>query len=349
MTILLTGGAGYIGSHTAIELLESGYDVIVVDNLSNSTLDAVHNVEKIAGKPVTFYQEDVRDGAAMERIFAAHKVDAVIHFAGFKAVGESVSKPVAYYRNNVDCTLTLLETMAAHGVKKLIFSSSATVYGDGQPPYTEESPVGGCSNPYGRTKLMIEQILRDAAFADPAMQITLLRYFNPVGAHPSGLIGESPLGTPNNLMPRVIWAAKGIKELSVFGSDYPTPDGTCIRDYIHVMDLAAGHVAALKHMEAAMPAENAAEGQKSPERATKPAGVEVYNLGTGNGVSVLDLIQTFERVNGVPVPYRMDARRPGDLAVSYAVTAKAERELGWKAARTLADMCRDAWRWGSKH
>ena len=327
-TILLPGGAGFIGSHVAAELLQRDFNVVIVDDLSNARPDVIDRLEKITGRRPVFYQADMADRAALEAVFSAHPIDAVIHFAGFKAVGESVQKPIAYYRNNLDTTLTLLETMAAHGVKRMIFSSSATVYGMENPvPYTEDMPRGACTNPYGWTKSMIEQILSDACVADPALSVVCLRYFNPVGAHESGLIGEMPNGIPNNLMPYITQVAVGIrKELSVFGNDYPTPDGTGVRDFIHVVDLAKGHVAAIDYVN-------------------QHIGWEAINLGTGKGTSVLELVHAFETANGVEVPYRIAPRRSGDLAFCYANVDKAERLLGWRAEKTVEDMCRDSWRW----
>ncbi|MBQ1675090.1 MAG: UDP-glucose 4-epimerase GalE [Oscillospiraceae bacterium] len=327
-TILLPGGAGFIGSHVAAELLQRDFNVVIVDDLSNARPDVIDRLEKITGRRPVFYQADMADRAALEAVFSAHPIDAVIHFAGFKAVGESVQKPIAYYRNNLDTTLTLLETMAAHGVKRMIFSSSATVYGMENPvPYTEDMPRGACTNPYGWTKSMIEQILSDACVADPALSVVCLRYFNPVGAHESGLIGEMPNGIPNNLMPYITQVAVGIrKELSVFGNDYPTPDGTGVRDFIHVVDLAKGHVAAIDYVN-------------------QHTGWEAINLGTGKGTSVLELVHAFETANGVEVPYRIAPRRSGDLAFCYANVDKAERLLGWRAEKTVEDMCRDSWRW----
>ena len=326
--ILLTGGTGFIGSHTAVELIESGYDVVIADDLSNSEASVIDRIEQITGKRPVFYHADVADAEAVEQIFSAQDIEAVVHFAGFKAVGESVEKPLEYYRNNLDTTLTLLEVMKRHQVKSFVFSSSATVYGPkAEVPYQEEAETLGCTNPYGWTKFMIEQILRDAAEADPAMSVVLLRYFNPVGAHESGLIGEKPSGVPNNLMPYITQVAQGIRpKLNVFGDDYPTPDGTGVRDYIHVVDLAKGHVAALEY-------------------ALSHEGCELFNLGTGRGYSVLDMVRTFERVNEVPVPYEVVGRRAGDLASYYANTAKAEKVLGWKAEKGIEEMCRDAWRW----
>ena len=326
--ILLTGGTGYIGSHTAVELLLAGREVILADDLSNSGADTVGRIARITGKQPKFYRADVSDPAAVEQIFAENKIDAVMHFAGFKAVGESTELPLRYYRNNLDTALTLLEVMQRHGCKCFVFSSSATVYGADNPvPYDETMPTGACTNPYGRTKYMVEQILGDAAAADGTLSAVLLRYFNPVGAHESGLIGEQPSGVPNNLMPYITQVAAGVRErLSVFGNDYPTPDGTGVRDYIHVTDLARGHLAALDY-------------------AMTNTGTEAFNLGTGCGHSVLEVIGTFERVNGVKVPYVIAPRRAGDLPAYYADPSKAERVLCWRAERTLADMCRDAWRW----
>ncbi len=326
--ILLTGGTGFIGSHTAVELLGAGENVILLDDLSNSERSVADRIEKITDRPVAFYQADASDQAALERVFTENTIDAVIHFAGFKAVGESVRKPVEYYRNNLDTALTLLEVMREHGVKRFIFSSSATVYGMSENvPFTEDMPTGGCTNPYGWTKCMIEQILRDAAAADPELSVVLLRYFNPIGAHESGLIGEKPNGIPNNLMPYITQVAAGIlPQLSVFGDDYPTPDGTGVRDYVHVVDLAKGHVAALRY-------------------AMRHTGAEAVNLGTGRGYSVLDIVRAFEEANGVKIPYRIAPRRAGDLAVCYAETEKAKRLLGWQAEKDLVDMCRDSWRW----
>lgn len=327
-TVLLTGGTGFIGSHTAVELLNAGEDVVIVDDLSNSEASVIDRIEEITRKRPAFYQADAADKTAMDRIFTEHPIDAVIHFAGFKAVGESVRKPIEYYRNNLDTLLALLETMRDHKVKHIIFSSSATVYGMSENvPFTEEAPTGDCTNPYGWTKFMIEQILRDVAVADPELSIVLLRYFNPIGAHESGLIGEKPNGIPNNLMPYIMQVAAGmLPQLSVFGNDYPTPDGTGVRDYIHVVDLAKGHVAALRY-------------------AMSHAGVEAVNLGIGNGYSVLDVVHAFERVNGVRVPYIVAPRRSGDLATCYAGTEKAKIILGWQAEKNIEDMCRDAWRW----
>lgn len=325
MQILVTGGAGYIGSHTCVELLSSGWGVIIADNFSNSDRDVPRRIEKIAGKAVKVYDIDVADKSALDAVFCENEIDAVIHFAGFKAVGESCEKPLAYYRNNLDSTLSLLETMDAHGCNKLVFSSSATVYGpDNEPPYTEDLKTSA-TNPYGWTKVMIEQILRDYAAAKPDFSAVLLRYFNPIGAHPSGLLGDDPNGIPNNLMPYVARvAAKQLPKLTVFGDDYPTRDGTCLRDYIHVVDLAKGHLCALDY----------AVGHK---------GAVAVNLGTGDGVSVLELVHAFERAAGVPVPYSIGPRRDGDLPGVWADPRKAKELLGWEAGLTVDDMCRDAW------
>ncbi len=330
MTVLLTGAAGYIGSHTAVELAKEGFDVAIVDDFSNSSPEAVRRCEQITGKKMPLFETDVADKAALSAIFQQVKPAAVMHFAGFKAVGESVAKPLMYYRNNLDTTLTLLETMAEHGVGRFIFSSSATVYGTGaQPPFRETDPVGGCTNPYGWTKFMIEQIAAGAAHADPNMSVVLLRYFNPVGAHESGLIGEAPAGIPNNLMPYITQVAVGKREyLSIFGNDYPTPDGTGVRDYIHVVDLARGHVAALRYSLA-------------------HTGTEIFNLGSGKGVSVLELVNAFQRATGIEIPYKITPRRPGDIAACWADPAKAKAVLNWQTEKTVEDMCADAWRWQS--
>lgn len=327
-TILLTGGTGFIGSHTAVELLNTNHDVIIVDDLSNSEVSVVDRLETITGKRPIFYEADVADKTALENIFSKHHIDAVMHFAGYKAVGESVQKPVAYYRNNLDTTLTVLEVMKAYHCNRFIFSSSATVYGTSEEvPFTEDAKELGCTNPYGWTKYMIEQILKDAAVADPELSVVLLRYFNPIGAHESGLIGEKPNGTPNNLMPYITQVAAGIRDhLSVFGNDYPTHDGTGVRDYIHVVDLAKGHVVALNYSMGHF-------------------GCEIFNLGTGVGYSVLDLVKAFEEASGVRIPYEIVGRRAGDIAVCYAGTEKALHMLGWKAEKTLLDMCRDSWNW----
>lgn len=324
--VLLTGAAGYIGSHTAVELLNADYEVVIADNLVNSDAAVIDAIEKISGKSVVFYQLDISDKTALQRLFSEQKIDAVIHFAGYKAVGESVQKPIVYYRNNIGTTLALLEVMESFDCKRIVFSSSATVYGEhGTPPFSEDMPTGQCTNPYGWTKYMIEQILTDAAKADCGLSVMLLRYFNPVGAHESGLLGERPNGIPNNLMPYIMQTAAGIRErLSVYGNDYPTPDGTGVRDYIHVSDLAKGHLAALHFSET-------------------HTGVEAVNLGTGCGYSVLEVVEAFERVNSVKVPYVIAPRRLGDVAVCYADARKAERLLSWRAEKTLDDMCRDSW------
>ena len=328
MKVLLTGGAGYIGSHTAVELINAGHTAVIADNFSNSSPDAVKRVEEITGAKIALYELDVCDKAALAKLFEAERPEAVIHFAGLKAVGESVAKPVWYYRNNIDSTLSLLEVMAEYGCKKLIFSSSATVYGSPEfLPITEECKAGGCTNPYGWTKYMIERIIEGAAVADKDLSAVLLRYFNPVGAHESALIGEKPNGIPNNLMPYICKVAGGeLKELSVFGNDYNTHDGTGVRDYIHVVDLAKGHVAALGFCE-------------------DHKGTEIFNLGTGVGYSVLDMVKAFERANGVPVAHKIGPRRPGDIDACYADPAKAEKLLGWKAEKNLDDMCHDSWSW----
>ena len=328
MAILVTGGTGYIGSHTVVELQNAGYDVIVCDNLSNSSERSLARVEQITGKPVKFYKSDIRDCAAMDAIFEKEDIAAVIHFAGLKAVGESVAKPWEYYDNNVTGTLTLVDVMRKHNVKNIIFSSSATVYGTPAfVPITEECPKGQCTNPYGWTKSMLEQILTDIYTADNEWNVVLLRYFNPIGAHKSGLIGEDPNGIPNNLMPYITQVAVGIlPELSVFGNDYDTHDGTGVRDYIHVVDLAIGHVKALRKTE-----EN--------------AGLKIYNLGTGNGYSVLDIVHNFEKATGVKIPYSIKPRRPGDIATCYANADLAASDLGWHAENGILEMCADAWRW----
>ncbi len=330
-TVLLTGGAGFIGSHTAVEFLRAGWDVVLLDDLSNAREDVPDRITRITTRRPRFYKGDAADRATVERVFSENKIDTVVHFAGLKAVGESVKIPLRYYRVNLDTILTVLEVMRAHDCRRVIFSSSATVYGEtNTPPFTEDMPTGGCTNPYGRTKYMIEQILADAAAADPTLSVVLLRYFNPIGAHESGLLGERPSGTPNNLMPYVTQVAAGIRDhLSVFGDDYPTPDGTGVRDYIHVVDLAKGHLAAADY-------------------ASEHTGCEAINLGSGRGHSVLELVHTFEEVNGVPIPYEVTPRRPGDIATSYADAGKAARLLHWRTERTLADMCRDAWNWERK-
>lgn len=332
MAILVTGGAGYIGSHTVIELQNAGYDVVVMDNLSNSSEVALERVQEITGKPLTFYKADILDREATEEIFSKEKIEAVIHFAGLKAVGESVQKPWEYYNNNITGTLILLDVMRKHNVKNIIFSSSATVYGEPEKvPVTEETPKGSCTNPYGWTKSMLEQILTDIQKADPSLNVILLRYFNPIGAHKSGKIGENPNGIPNNLMPYITQVAVGkLPKLGVFGNDYPTPDGTCIRDYIHVLDLATGHVKAL-------------------ERLKKNAGLDIYNLGTGIGYSVLDVIHNFEAATGITIPFEFKPRRAGDIPVNYSNADKAWKELGWKAQYGIKEMCEDSWRWQSSN
>jgi len=330
MKILVTGGAGYIGSHTCVELLEAGHEVVIVDNLYNSSPKAVERIAELSGKTPEFVQADICDRDAMEALFSTHSFDAVIHFAGYKAVGESVQKPIEYYSNNIGGTLTLTDVMRAHGVKKIIFSSSATVYGDPAfVPITEECPKGVCTNPYGWTKWMQEQILTDLHTADPEWSVILLRYFNPIGAHPSGRIGEDPKGIPNNLVPFVARVAIGrLPEVGVFGDDYDTPDGTGVRDYIHVVDLAKGHVKALQKF--------------SEENA-----VRVYNLGTGHGYSVLDVLHAYERACGRSIPYTIRPRREGDIAQSYCDPGKARKELGWEAMYGIEEMCADSWRWQS--
>ena len=332
MSILVTGGAGFIGSHTCVELINAGYEVIVVDNLSNSSEKSLERVEQITGKKVAFYKADILDKDALDRIFEKETIDAVIHFAGLKAVGESVQKPMEYYQNNISGTLILTEVMRNHGVKNIIFSSSATVYGNPQfIPITEECPKGTCTNPYGWTKSMLEQILSDIQFADREWNVILLRYFNPIGAHKSGLMGENPNGIPNNLMPYITQVAVGkLPQLGVFGNDYDTPDGTGVRDYIHVVDLAIGHVKALKKIE-----EN--------------AGLKVYNLGTGVGYSVLDIVKNFEKATGVEIPYVIKERRAGDIATCYSDATKAKEELDWVAERGIREMCEDSWRWQSNN
>jgi UDP-glucose 4-epimerase len=329
MNILVTGGTGYIGSHTCVELLNAGHAVVLLDNLSNSKASVRQRIERITGRGCVLAETDVRDRAGLEAVFAAHAIDAVIHFAGLKAVGESVEQPLRYYDNNVTGSLVLFETMAKFGVKTLVFSSSATVYGDpASVPIYEHFPLSA-TNPYGRSKLMIEDMLRDLYRADPSWRIALLRYFNPVGAHESGLIGEEPNGIPNNLLPYVAQVAEGRRPfLSVYGNDYPTPDGTGLRDYIHVVDLALGHL-------------------KTLDKLGGGPGLHTYNLGTGRGNSVLEMVRAFEAASGRPVPYQVVARRPGDIAACYADASLAERELGWKAERNVAQMCADSWRWQS--
>ena len=328
MAILVTGGSGFIGSHTVVELQDAGYEVVVIDNLSNSTEKALKRVEQITGKSVKFYKLDIRDREGLEELFEKEQIDSCIHFAGLKAVGESVAKPWEYYENNISGTLILLDVMRKHGVKNLIFSSSSTVYGDpDHVPVTEEDPVKKCTNPYGSTKAMQETILTDIQYADPEWNIVLLRYFNPIGAHKSGLIGEDPNGIPLNLLPYITQVAVGkLEKLRVFGNDYPTHDGTGVRDYIHVVDLAKGHVKAL-------------------ERIRDKCGLAVYNLGTGKGYSVLEIIKNFEEASGVKIPYEICERRPGDIAENYCDASKAEREMGWKAEKGIREMCEDSWRW----
>lgn len=332
MHILLTGGAGYIGSHTIIELDKAGHSVFVVDNLSNSNPESLRRVAKIIGKEVPFVEADVRDRKAMDALFEANRFDAVIHFAGLKSVGESVAKPLEYYENNMNATFVLLDVMRRHNCKNIIFSSSATVYGEPVViPITEECPKGHCTNPYGQTKSMLEEVLMDLQRADKAWNVVLLRYFNPIGAHPGGTIGENPNGIPNNLMPYITQTAVGMrKELGIFGDDYDTPDGTGVRDYIHVCDLASGHVAALQAIQ-------------------KNCGLAIYNLGTGHGYSVLDVVKAFIKVNGVDVPYVIKPRRPGDVATCYCNPAKAKAELGWEAKYGIEEMCRDSWNWQKRN
>ena len=332
MSILLAGGAGYIGSHTAVELLSAGYDIVIADNYSNSQPEAVRRIKQITGKNFPMYEVDVCDGEALSKVFEKEHIDTVIHFAGLKAVGESVAQPIRYYRNNLDSTLTLLETMKKYDAHNIIFSSSATVYGDpDEVPIKETAPVGRCTNPYGWTKYMIEVILQSAAKADPELSVVLLRYFNPVGAHESGLIGEDPNGIPNNLMPRIAQTAVGkLSQMTVFGTDYPTKDGTGVRDYIHVVDLAKGHVAAVDYVGA-------------------HKGVEVFNLGTSVGYSVLEMISAFEKACGKEIKKVMLDRRPGDIAECYADATKAKEILGWQAEKSLDDMCEDTWRWQTKN
>jgi UDP-glucose 4-epimerase len=328
---LVTGGAGYIGTHACVELLSAGHEVVVIDNLQNSSRAAIERVSHITGATVPFFHADIRDSSALDRIFATHRVDSVMHFAGLKAVGESVAKPLAYYENNVGGTLTLLEAMGKRGVHSMVFSSSATVYGSPESVPIQESAGFSAANPYGRTKVMIEEILRDLAEAQASWRVAVLRYFNPVGAHESGLIGEDPKGIPNNLMPFISQVAVGRREyLSVWGNDYDTPDGTGVRDYIHVVDLARGHVAALKKLEGA-------------------TGILTYNLGTGHGQSVLDMVRAFEQASGRKIPYSICERRPGDIPTCYADPGKAQRELGWTATKDVLTMCHDSWRWQSQN
>ena len=331
MSVFVAGGTGYIGSHTCVELINAGVDVIIADNLSNSSEHVLQRIERITGKRPPFYKADLRDKTVLTEIFNRHSIDAVINFAGLKAVRESVSHPLTYYNNNICGTIALCEAMQQFGVKNIIFSSSATVYGEPAViPITEDCPLGEITNPYGRTKWMIEQILTDLHTADPAWNVILLRYFNPIGAHESGLLGESPKGTPSNLVPYIGQVAIGKrKALNVFGADYPTHDGTGVRDYIHVVDLAKGHLKALEHLQSAS------------------GGVSIYNLGTGTGYSVLDILHAYEKACGKPLPYVICPRRPGDIAVCYCDASKAKRELGWQAQKTLDDMCADSWRWQS--
>lgn len=328
MSILVTGGVGFIGSHTVVELQNAGYDVVVLDNLCNANPKVLDRIEAITGRKVPFYKADIRDREALNEIFEKESIDSVIHFAGLKAVGESVQKPLEYYDNNISGTLVLVDVMRQHGCKNIIFSSSATVYGDPAfVPITEECPKGVCTNPYGWTKSMLEQILSDIQKADNEWNVVLLRYFNPIGAHKSGTIGENPNGIPNNLMPYITQVAVGKREeLGVFGDDYDTPDGTGVRDYIHVVDLALGHVKALKKIE-------------------EKAGLKIYNLGTGCGYSVLDVVHNFEKASGVKIPYSIKPRRAGDIATCYADAAKAKEELGWEAQYGILEMCEDSWRW----
>ena len=332
MSILLAGGAGYIGSHTAVELIKAGYEVVIVDNYDNSCPEVINRIEKITGIRPVDYEADVKDKEAVRKIFSENNIETVIHFAGLKAVGESVEKPVKYYRNNIDTTLTLLEVMDEHGCRNFVFSSSATIYGEDAPvPYTEEMGRGKCTNPYGWTKNMMEQILEDAANANPEMSVVILRYFNPIGADESGLIGEDPQGIPNNLMPYISQVAVGRRlKLTIFGNNYPTPDGTCRRDYIHVTDLAIGHV-------------------KAVEYADKSSGVDVFNMGTGTPYSVIEIVNAFEEANGIKVNHEFGPRRPGDLPECWADASKAEKVLGWKTERGIVDMCKDTWNWQKKN
>lgn len=333
MSVLVTGGAGYIGSHTVVELLNSGKDVVIIDNFSNSKPEVLENIKKITGKDFKFYEVDYLNRKELEKVFEENDIEAVLNFAGYKAVGESVKKPLEYYENNISGAIVLLETMKKYNVKKFIFSSSATIYGDpGVPEYVEEMGRGKTTNPYGTTKAMIEQILEDVYFADNSWDICILRYFNPIGAHESGLLGEEPNGIPNNLMPYIMKVAAGkLDHLNVFGNDYDTKDGTGMRDYLHVVDLAVGHVKALDKLE------------------KEPSGLFTYNLGTGSAYSVLELVEHFEKVNDIKIPYVIAPRRAGDLAIYYANPSKAEKELGWKAEKGIDDMCRDSWNYQKKH
>lgn len=330
--ILLTGGAGYIGSHTCVELIQKGYHPLLLDNFSNAFPEVLHRIKRITGREPECVQGDIRDRSVLDALFVEYEIESVIHFAGLKAIGESVTNPLAYYQNNVTGTITLLQAMESARVRNIIFSSSATVYGEKNPaPYTEEMPTGRSSNPYGQTKVVIENILEDIVTSDPRWSVVLLRYFNPVGAHESGLIGEDPKGTPQNLCPYIVQVAAGRRDMvTVFGNDYDTVDGTGVRDYIHVVDLARGHLAALPFMR---------EGQ----------GVRIYNLGTGQGVSVLEMIHAFEKASGHKVPYVIGPRRPGDLAVAYSNPSLAQREMGWRAEKTLENICVDHWRWQEKN
>lgn len=332
MAILVTGGAGYIGSHTCVELLNAGYEVVVVDNLYNSSEEAIHRVEEITGKKIKFYEADILDETALERIFSQESIESVIHFAGLKAVGESVAKPLEYYHNNITGTLMLCKVMKEHNVKNIVFSSSATVYGNPAfIPITEECPKGTITNPYGQTKSMLEQVLTDLHVADPEWNVILLRYFNPIGANKSGRIGEDPKGIPNNLVPYITQVAVGkLESLGVFGNDYDTPDGTGVRDYIHVVDLALGHVKAIEKLE-------------------EKKGVSIYNLGTGKGYSVLEMVKAFEKASGKKIAYTIKPRRLGDIATCYSDASKAKAELGWEATRGLDEMCEDSWRWQSNN